>query len=202
VAADDVVTILDQLGDGQAVVGGTGMGAGIAIRTALSAPERVSALILVSPEHGGEDRPGPEEVRRQQEMADTILTHGLATAWESWLPLMPPGMAAMVRDALPRAEAESQAAALRAIADQEPFERLEELGALTMPALVVAGSDPNHPPEIAERYASVLADATVETLDLWSGVAGAGGFAERTAPAVRRFLENRALARLSHGADR
>jgi hypothetical protein len=122
-------------------------------------------------------------------MADAILTQGLGTAWESWFPLMPPGMAAMVRDALPRADAESQAAALHAIADQEPFERLEELRALAMPTLVVAGSDPNHPPELAERYATVLADANVETLDLWSGVAGAGDFAERAAPAVRRFLQ-------------
>jgi 3-oxoadipate enol-lactonase len=165
------------------------MGAGIAMRTALSAPKRVSGLILVSPEHGGEDRPSPEEVGRQQAMADTILSRGLGAAWQSWFPLMPAGMAAMVRDALPRADAESQAAALRAIADQEPFEQLEELRALEMPTLVVAGSDPNHPPELAERYATVLVDVTVAALDLWTGVAGASDFAERAAPPVRRFLQ-------------
>jgi 3-oxoadipate enol-lactonase len=58
--AEDVVALLDHLGAERAMVGGVGMGAGIALRAGLSWPERVSDLVLISPEHRGEERPTAE----------------------------------------------------------------------------------------------------------------------------------------------
>lgn len=49
-AARDALTVLDQLGVERAVVGGTSQGGFSAMRTALLAPERVEALILISTE--------------------------------------------------------------------------------------------------------------------------------------------------------
>jgi 3-oxoadipate enol-lactonase len=187
--ADDIVSLLNRLGVQRAFVGGCGMGAGIAMRAGLSSPDRIRGLILISPEHRGEDRPSAEMIGRQQDMADQILADGLQAAWQSWLPMMPEGMAAMVRDAFPRADPASQAAALRAIADQEPFERLDEIRALTMPVLVVPGSDPNHPRELGEKYRAVLPQPTVIELDMWTGVVDASGFAARLAPVIARLLE-------------
>ncbi|WP_036529871.1 alpha/beta fold hydrolase [Nocardia sp. CNY236] len=52
-AARDALTVLDHLGAEHAVVGGTAQGGFTALRTALIAPERVSALILISTEAHG-----------------------------------------------------------------------------------------------------------------------------------------------------
>jgi pimeloyl-ACP methyl ester carboxylesterase len=189
--ADDVLALLDHLGLDRAHVGGTGMGSGIAIRVGLSSPARIAGLVLISPEHRGEHRPSAGMVARQEEMADSILTDGLEVAWETWLPMMPEGMAAMVRDAFPRTDPKSQAAALRAIASQEPFERLEDIRALTMPTLVIPGGDPNHPSELGEQYRALLARPMISTVDMWTGSPDAAGFATRVAPAIKRFLEMR-----------
>ncbi|WP_081512256.1 alpha/beta fold hydrolase [Nocardia donostiensis] len=52
-AARDALTVLDHLGAERAVVGGSAQGGFTALRTALLAPERVSALILISTEAHG-----------------------------------------------------------------------------------------------------------------------------------------------------
>ncbi len=55
-AARDALTVLDQLGIERAVVGGTSQGGFSAMRTALLAPERVAALILIATEAHGPTR--------------------------------------------------------------------------------------------------------------------------------------------------
>lgn len=47
--ADQVVALLDHLGAAQAVVGGTSLGANVALETAARAPERVRGLIVEAP---------------------------------------------------------------------------------------------------------------------------------------------------------
>ncbi|GAD87514.1 putative hydrolase [Nocardia asteroides NBRC 15531] len=55
-AARDALTVLDTIGAERAVVGGTAQGGFTALRTALVAPERVAALILISTEAHGPTR--------------------------------------------------------------------------------------------------------------------------------------------------
>lgn len=191
--ADDVVALLDHLGIDRALVGGCGMGSGIALRAGLTAPDRVGGLVLISPEHKGEQRPTPEEVAWQEGVAEQIRTEGVESGWAGVLPRMPAGMAAMVRDGFVRADAASQAAALGAIASQEPFERIADLSALEMPVLVIPGGDPNHPPELAEAYRGVLRQPLGIPVDMWDGVTDAEGFAPRVAPAIERFLDSEPL---------
>src|SRR2546425_1684556 len=47
--ADDVVALLDRLGVRQAIVGGTSMGAGVALNCAIRYPQRVVGLVLLRP---------------------------------------------------------------------------------------------------------------------------------------------------------
>lgn len=55
-AARDALTVLDAIGVERAIVGGTAQGGFTALRTALVAPERVAALILISTEAHGPTR--------------------------------------------------------------------------------------------------------------------------------------------------
>ncbi|WP_433599631.1 alpha/beta fold hydrolase [Nocardia sp. CA-135953] len=66
-AARDALTVLDHLGAERAVFGGTAQGGFTALRTALIAPERVSALILISTEAHG---PTPEQSTATQKFLD------------------------------------------------------------------------------------------------------------------------------------
>jgi hypothetical protein len=43
----------------------------------------------------------------------------------------------------------------------QPFRALGELSAVRVPALIVPGSDPEHPAEVAEGYAAALPQATL-----------------------------------------
>lgn len=61
----DVIALLDHLGVGRAVVGGTSLGANVALEVAVLAPERVRALVVEMP----------------------VLEHGLAGAGALFVPL-------------------------------------------------------------------------------------------------------------------
>ncbi|MBF6297552.1 alpha/beta fold hydrolase [Nocardia amamiensis] len=85
-AARDALTVLDHLGAEQAVVGGTAQGGFTALRTALIAPERVSALILISTEAHG---PTPEQSTATQQFLEQWYDDGsrerAARQLASWL---------------------------------------------------------------------------------------------------------------------
>ncbi|WP_433680862.1 alpha/beta fold hydrolase [Nocardia sp. CA-119907] len=72
-AARDALTVLDHLGAERAVFGGTAQGGFTALRTALIAPERVSALILISTEAHG---PTPEQSTATQKFLDEWYDDG------------------------------------------------------------------------------------------------------------------------------
>jgi 3-oxoadipate enol-lactonase len=71
--AADCIALLDHLGIETAVVGGMSQGGFISLRVALTAPERVRALILLDTQAGTED---PEVVPLYQGMADDWVADG------------------------------------------------------------------------------------------------------------------------------
>jgi len=163
--ADDVVALLQHLGLEQAVVGGTSAGSGVALRLALRHPQRVQALLLVSPVFAGEEeglmQASRVAMQRMAEAGERTRTEGIAAI----LPLFE-GLPAAIREiALDMArgfDPASIATTTRFLASGEgPFERLAELASLTMPTLVVPGTDPEHPAEVAERYAKVIPRAVL-----------------------------------------
>ena len=85
-AARDALTVLDHLGIEQAVVGGTSQGGFSALRTALLAPERVSALILIATEAHGAT---PQELQTSRRFLDRwhepAIRRALADYLAQWL---------------------------------------------------------------------------------------------------------------------
>ncbi len=72
-SAADCLGLLDELGIERAVVGGMSQGGFLSLRVALTAPERVRALILLDTQAGTED---PEVVPGYETMRDTWLAAG------------------------------------------------------------------------------------------------------------------------------
>jgi 3-oxoadipate enol-lactonase len=72
-SANDCLALLDHLGIDRAVVGGMSQGGFLSLRVALTAPDRVRALILLDTQAGVED---PEVVPGYEAMRDTWLAAG------------------------------------------------------------------------------------------------------------------------------
>jgi len=72
-SASDCLGLLDQLGIEQAVLGGMSQGGFLSLRAALLAPERVTGLVLIDTQAGGED---PERLPAYRQMQKTWLELG------------------------------------------------------------------------------------------------------------------------------
>ena len=72
-SARDCLGLLDHLGIDRAVVGGMSQGGFLSLRAALTAPERVRALILLDTQAGAED---PAVLEGYRQMTDTWVTVG------------------------------------------------------------------------------------------------------------------------------
>jgi pimeloyl-ACP methyl ester carboxylesterase len=155
----DVIALLDHLELAQAVVGGTSLGANVALEVAVAAPERVRALVLEMP----------------------VLENALPAAAAAFVPLalalrisqrLMAGVAGATRR-IPRTHylldvlidfVRRDPAASLAVLDGLLFGRvappIEERNALTQPTLVIGHpSDPIHPFSDADRIARELPHA-------------------------------------------
>ena len=72
-SADDCLGLMDHLGIKKCVIGGMSQGGFLTMRAALTAPERVMALVLIDT---AADNDGPETLAGYQMMVDTWLQHG------------------------------------------------------------------------------------------------------------------------------
>lgn len=163
--ADDVAALLEHLGAGHAVVGGTSMGSAVALRFALRHPRLLKGLILMSPIYPGADRPLSEHtmaaMRTMKEAGDRVLVNGVG-ALRPLFETLPP----LIRDAAIRMtlgfDAASVAATTRFLAmNHQPIESLRDLESIEVPVLVLPGTDPAHPAEVASLYADHLCLPTV-----------------------------------------
>jgi pimeloyl-ACP methyl ester carboxylesterase len=158
--ADDLRALLDALQIPRAIVGGVSMGSGVAIRFALRHPQYVESLRLIAPVYG-------EALNAQQVHAfDAMHRHAQRAAHEGIDALVPlfsrlPGeirerAIAMVRSFDPQ----SVLATTRFLSSHAaPFAQVAELAAIRAPAVIGAGSDPEHPREVAELYARTIPNA-------------------------------------------
>ncbi|EHR49865.1 putative hydrolase or acyltransferase of alpha/beta superfamily [Saccharomonospora marina XMU15] len=194
--AEDVVALLDQLGLDQAAVGGTGLGATITLRAALEHPDRVSAAILVSVEDIEDDAAKAEEIAFMDAFAERVRTQGVEAAWAPILPGLAPIIGTLVRDAIPRSDQDSVAAAA-AIGRDRAFRDVAELAPITAPTLVFPGIDRRHPAALAERVAQVLPDARLVPDAFSADLRTADDLAAALGPEIRRFL-----AQIDHGCRR
>lgn len=183
----DVITLLDHLGVRRAVVGGTGLGTTITLRTALAEPDRVRALVLISVEDIEDDQQKEEEIRFLDAFAMRVRTEGLAAAWEPILENLAPIIGTMVRDAIPRSDPASIAAAA-AIGHDRAFRSVDDLAVINTPTLIIPGTDPRHPTALAEHLARILPKGQLAPLTLSGDLRTADDFARSFAPIIRDFL--------------
>jgi pimeloyl-ACP methyl ester carboxylesterase len=155
----DLRAVMDGLEVERAVVAGVSMGAHTAVRMALEEPERVAALVLITPAYDGGD------TERWEGLADALDSGGIDGFLDTW------GAAdvaerfrdAALKNARQRLERHRDlravAAALRVVPGARPFEGLDDLERVEAPALVVGSrddADPAHPLRVARAYAERL----------------------------------------------
>lgn len=169
--ADDVAALVEGRVGGPAVLGGTSMGAAIALRLAVHRPELARALVLVRPAWTTEA--APDNLEPHRAIGRLLARHPPAQAWR----IFTAGAAA----ARLATEAPAAMDALRAFADRTPTAvtasllcRLggdgpgvsdDDLRRIAVPTLVVGRSDdPLHPLRHTERLARTIPGARVAIL--------------------------------------
>jgi pimeloyl-ACP methyl ester carboxylesterase len=149
------------------VLVGHSMGAHTVVAFALEHPERVAGLVVIGPVYGGMlDREGVERVLAKWDaLADGLEEGGVEGFLEALdrQGLNPDYRDTILRFTRERMQAhrhpEAVARALREVPHSRPFETMDELEFLDLPALVVASRDaidPEHPYAVAEAYAERL----------------------------------------------
>ncbi|MEW5931667.1 MAG: alpha/beta hydrolase [Gemmatimonadota bacterium] len=185
--ADDVIALLDHLQVRDAIVGGAGLGATIALRTAVTYPDRVAGAVLISVEDIEDDERKQAEIAFMDAFAARVRTEGIEAGWGPVLGDLAPVIGTMVRDAIPRSDPASIAAAA-AIGRDRAFRTVDELSVIRSPVLVFPGLDWRHPAAVAEELARVLPNGRLAPVALSAEVHSADDFATAFAPAIRDFL--------------
>ena len=167
-SAADVLALLDHLGVQRAVLAGMSQGGFVSLRAALTAPDRVRALVLIDSQAGQEDpavAPGYEQLHQtwrdhgpgpvQEMVASIILGPG---QWDGWYAKWNEQCAQWAPDDLAQLTWP-----FRCLMDRDDFTgRLGEVGC---PALIVHGSeDASIPLARAEKLRDGLAGPTTFTL--------------------------------------
>ncbi|MEM7337744.1 MAG: alpha/beta fold hydrolase [Actinomycetota bacterium] len=156
---------------GEAVYVGYSMGGRVALHTAMAAPEQVRALVLIA-STAGIDHPNERAQRRRADeaLADRILDGGdagLPAFIDQWLtsPLfagLGPEAAARAARLTNRASGLAASLVNCGTGTQEPL--WEQLHQLTMPVLVMVGSDDAKFTAIGERLVAALPTAELRSL--------------------------------------
>ena len=164
----DLDAMLEHLELESLVLAGSSMGAATAMAFALREPERVRAMVQITPAYGGVPRTdGIDKDRIWIEMADA-LTEGPEAFAEAAIPHdMPERWRETAKEAtIQRMEAhtdlEAVANAMRVVPWSIAFEGMEQVEGLEVPTLVVASRDDAdglHPFDVAEDYAERMPNA-------------------------------------------
>ena len=163
--AQDVVTLLDDLGVETFVLAGLSMGGQIAMECYRQFPDRIRGLVLADTFPAAET---PEGVRTRHAMADRLLEEGMHGYADEVLekmvaPTAAPRVKAHVHRMMTATRPESAAAALRARAARPDYREL--LTRVTVPALVVVGADDEYTPvSDAEAMHTALPDSTLHVV--------------------------------------
>jgi pimeloyl-ACP methyl ester carboxylesterase len=183
--------VLDGLEIERGALAGVSMGAHTAVRGALEDPDRVSALVVITPAYDGSGERGWEG------LADALEDGGVDGFLKAWggRDVAERWSTAALKTARQRLERhrdlEAVAAALRVVPASKPFEDLDALERIEAPTLVVGSrdeADPVHTLAVAEAYAERLPNARLLVEDEGSSpLAWQGG---RLAKAIAEHLHD------------
>jgi 2-succinyl-6-hydroxy-2,4-cyclohexadiene-1-carboxylate synthase len=193
---DDLIALLDHLAIAGAAVLGYSMGGRVALRFALAAPERISALVLESASPGIAGV--PERMARlaaDARLAEMIEREGLTAFVDYWerIPLwasqvsLPPAERLRLRQQRLANDPVGLANSLRGMSAGHEASVLDRLPAITVPTLLLAGALDEKYRELAAQMAARLPRSRIEI------VPGAGHAVHLEQPevfarAVREFL--------------
>lgn len=186
--ACDVIALMDNLSCHGAIIGGAGLGSTISLRAALSSPDRVKGLILISVEDIEDDNAKNEEIAFMENFAKRVKELGITKAWEPILPHLVPVIQSMVQEAIPRMNPESIAAAA-SIGYDRSFRSVDELASISVPTLIVPGMDWRHPQALAKKLSEVLPNGYLADVMLSPDIKNAHDFAIQLAPVINDFLK-------------
>jgi pimeloyl-ACP methyl ester carboxylesterase len=168
----DLEAVLDAFGVDRAVLAGASMGAHTLLWLALNRPERVAGLVVITPAYEPETADEPARLARWDALSDGLRGGGvegfLAAYGEPQVPeRWRETVLKVIRQRLALHEhPDALADALRAVPRSHPFGGLDELGAISAPAVVVASedeADPGHPRAVGEAYAAAIPGARLVT---------------------------------------
>lgn len=150
--AGDVAALLDHLGIDRVVLGGLSMGGQIVLEFQRLHGERTRGLILADTFAQAET---PQGRRNRNDMADRLLREGMSgyateVLWKMVAPHNSGPVSEHVSRMMHNAPAEGAAAALRGRAERPDYTDL--LGTITVPTLVVVGSDDEYTPVADAEY--------------------------------------------------
>lgn len=180
--AEDLRTVLDELGIEEVVLAGASMGAQTAVRFTLDHPGRVRALGLITPAF---DPDAHSDYAGWDRLANGLREGGVEGFVEAYeLDRIPARFRETVVKVLhQRLSAHDHplavADALEAVPRSKPFESWQELGKIGVPTVVIASrdeADPTHPLATGERYAAMIPGARLAVEELGSSpIAWQGG---------------------------
>jgi pimeloyl-ACP methyl ester carboxylesterase len=164
--ADDLLAVLDDRGIDRPVLAGASMGAHTILTHALTHPDRIAALVLITPAFDPEDRDSGldrwdrlSQGLRERGVEGFVEAYGEPRAPDPWRDTI----RTVLRQRLSAQEhPEAVADALRTVPRTAPFAAWDDLARIEVPVIVVASRDepdPEHPYAIGERYARTIPGA-------------------------------------------
>jgi pimeloyl-ACP methyl ester carboxylesterase len=165
----DLLAVLDELGIARAVLAGASMGAHTALALALSEPERVAGLVVITPGYDPATYDASARLAHWDALANGLRSDGIEGFLAAYdIDAVPEGyrdtVVKVIRQRLALHEhPDALADALEVVPRSRPFGSLSELGVLrSIPVTVVAssdGPDPEHPQALGEAYAAAIPGA-------------------------------------------
>ena len=161
----DLARVLDECGISRAVLAGVSMGAHTCLAFALEQPERVAAIVAITPGFDPVTFDDPARLARWDALSDALRHDGIEGFAEAFgVQRIPEQWRTTVARALRQRMAvherpDAVADALRWVPRSAPFADLHALEQLECPALVIGSrdeADPGHRLEIAALYAELL----------------------------------------------
>ena len=161
----DLACVLDELGISRAVLAGVSMGAHTCLRFALEQPDRVAAIVAITPGFDPVAYDDPVRLARWDALSAALRDGGIEAFAEAFgVQRIPERWRETVGRALRQRMAVHQrldavADALRWVPRSAPFADLHALEQIECPAVVVGSrdeADPAHPLQIASLYAELL----------------------------------------------